>query len=57
MSAPDFLDTNVLVYAYDAGDARKRRERAHSARDRFQHAAVDRVRFRDNQTIGHRHLL
>jgi len=25
MSAPDFLDTNVLVYAYDAGDARKRR--------------------------------
>lgn len=25
MRAPDFLDTNVLVYAYDAGDARRRR--------------------------------
>ncbi len=25
MSAPDFLDTNVLVYAYDAGDLRKQR--------------------------------
>lgn len=25
MPAPDFLDTNVLVYAYDPGDPRKRR--------------------------------
>jgi predicted nucleic acid-binding protein len=25
MPAPDFLDTNVLVYAYDATDPRKRR--------------------------------
>jgi len=25
MTAPDFLDTNVLVYAYDVGDLRKRR--------------------------------
>ena len=25
MSAPDFLDTNVLVYAYDPGDRRKQR--------------------------------
>jgi predicted nucleic acid-binding protein len=25
MSAPEFLDTNVLVYAYDPGDARKQR--------------------------------
>ena len=25
MSAPDFLDTNVLVYAYDSGDRRKQR--------------------------------
>lgn len=25
MSAPDFIDTNVLVYAYDAGDPRKSR--------------------------------
>ena len=25
MSAPDFLDTNVLVYAYDVADARKHR--------------------------------
>jgi len=25
MSAPDFLDTNVLVYAYDAGEPRKQR--------------------------------
>jgi predicted nucleic acid-binding protein len=24
MPAPEFLDTNVLVYAYDSGDARKR---------------------------------
>lgn len=25
MSAPDFVDTNVLVYAYDWGDQRKGR--------------------------------
>jgi predicted nucleic acid-binding protein len=25
MTAPDFLDTNVLVYAYDPGDPRKQR--------------------------------
>jgi predicted nucleic acid-binding protein len=25
MSAPEFLDTNVLVYAYDEGDVHKRR--------------------------------
>ena len=25
MSAPDFLDTNILVYAYDTTDLRKRR--------------------------------
>ena len=25
MSARDFVDTNILVYAYDPGDARKRR--------------------------------
>lgn len=25
MSAPDFLDTNILVYAYDAGSLRKRK--------------------------------
>lgn len=25
MSAPDFVDTNVLLYAYDAGDRRKGR--------------------------------
>jgi len=25
MSAPDFLDTNVLVYAYDPGDPQKQR--------------------------------
>lgn len=24
MPAPEFLDTNILVYAYDSGDARKR---------------------------------
>lgn len=25
MSGPDFLDTNIFVYAYDPGDARKQR--------------------------------
>ena len=25
MSAPEFLDTNVLVYAYDPADTRKQR--------------------------------
>ena len=25
MPAPDFLDTNVLVYAYDPGDLHKQR--------------------------------
>jgi predicted nucleic acid-binding protein len=25
MPAPEFLDTNVLVYAYDPGDSRKQR--------------------------------
>ena len=25
MSAPDFVDTNVLLYAYDSGDQRKGR--------------------------------